>query len=166
MSIFVLIKEQYASLLLSRLPYPTLPSSHDSNTSMTRQETLYKAISVLIFSLQNVHRETRFFASTAAKFDLDLFPGGEIPDVQGKSGLLGEYEEVTRSYVDFLHGIAMSGSVEEGLIVLWSMEKVSSPYSYTRGKIELSKHLYLAYDTFRLISKHGDMLNPIGQRLR
>jgi hypothetical protein len=37
---------------------------------------------------------------------------------------MGEYEEVTRSYIDFLWGTGAGGSLEEGLVLLWAMEKV------------------------------------------
>lgn len=50
-----------------------------------------------------------------------------MPDVRGeddRTGLLGEYEPVTRSYVDFLVATAAGRGVEEGLVALWAMEKV------------------------------------------
>lgn len=34
------------------------------------------------------------------------------------------YGEVTRSYVDFLSATAAGGSIEDGLVLLWAMEKV------------------------------------------
>ena len=37
---------------------------------------------------------------------------------------MGGYEEVTRSYVDFLGGLT-AGGYEEGMAVLWCMEHVS-----------------------------------------
>jgi hypothetical protein len=47
-----------------------------------------------------------------------------MPVIDPTNGL-GEYEEVTRGYVDFLWGIGAGGSLEEGLVLLWGMEKVS-----------------------------------------
>jgi hypothetical protein len=52
-----------------------------------------------------------------------------MPDVRGeddRTGLLGPYEPVTKSYVEFLVAIAAGGGVEEGLVVLWAMEKVGN----------------------------------------
>lgn len=46
-----------------------------------------------------------------------------MPVIDEHNGL-GEYEEVTRAYVDLLWGTGAGGSVEEGLVLLWAMEKV------------------------------------------
>ena len=47
-----------------------------------------------------------------------------MPVINEENGL-GEYEVITRSYVDFLWGTGAGGSVEEGLVLLWAMEKAS-----------------------------------------
>jgi hypothetical protein len=47
-----------------------------------------------------------------------------MPIINQENGL-GEYEEITRAYVDFLWGTGAGGRVEEGLVLLWAMEKVS-----------------------------------------
>jgi hypothetical protein len=90
---------------------------------------LHKALSTLIFSLANVKRETGFFVDTARKHGLDLFVDGRLPDAEvgdeGQAALLGPYNPVTRAYVDYLHAVAATASVEEGAVVLWAMEKVS-----------------------------------------
>lgn len=51
-----------------------------------------------------------------------------MPTIDEANGL-GEYEEVTRAYVDLLWGVGAGGSVEEGLVLLWAMEKVGSARS-------------------------------------
>ncbi|KAK8861314.1 hypothetical protein IAR55_002133 [Kwoniella newhampshirensis] len=110
---------KFASALLSHLHLPTHPSSSTANTE--------RAVSVLTFSLSNVKRETEFFISTAQQHGLDLFAdetdNSESETGGGaKYGLLGEYNPVTRSYVDFLHAIGGLGGIEEGLVLLWGME--------------------------------------------
>ena len=49
-----------------------------------------------------------------------------VANVGGVGGLLGEYNEITRAYVDFLHAVGGVGAVEEGFVLLWAMEIVSS----------------------------------------
>jgi hypothetical protein len=70
--------------------------------------------------------------STAKEHGLDLRsgPDGKMPVIDPTNGL-GEYEQVTRGYVDFLWGIGAGGSLEEGLVLLWGMEKVSA----TSGRV-------------------------------
>jgi hypothetical protein len=83
-----------------------------------------------------------------------------MPIINQENGL-GEYEEITRAYVDFLWGTGAGGSVEEGLVLLWAMEKVGILSIYQGGKL-----------IQRLISKLGlspsRILPPflIRQRLR
>lgn len=48
-----------------------------------------------------------------------------MPAASGDS-LLGVYDPTTRAYVDFLWGTAAGGTVEDGLVLLWAMEKVRS----------------------------------------
>lgn len=68
-------------------------------------------------------RETDFFVSTAKAHGLDVFSPDANDGAEG--GLLGEYNEITRAYVDFLHAVGGVGAVEEGLVLLWAMEIVS-----------------------------------------
>lgn len=63
--------------------------------------------------------------ATAKEHGLDLMPEGVMPVIEPSNGL-GEYDEVTRAYVDFLWGTGAGGSLEEGLVLLWGMEKVST----------------------------------------
>lgn len=62
---------------------------------------------------------------TAKEHGLDLYSGseGSLPIIDETNGL-GEYEPTTRAYVDFLWGTGEGASVEEGLVLLWAMEKV------------------------------------------
>ena len=68
-------------------------------------------------------RETDFFVQTAKEHGLDIRPEGIMPSIDEHNGL-AEYEEITRSYVDYLWGVGAGGSIEEGLVLLWAMEKV------------------------------------------
>jgi hypothetical protein len=78
-------------------------------------------------------RETEFFKQTADAYGLDLHAGPT-------DSLLGRYEPLTKSYVDFLIAIAAGGSLEEGLVVLWAMEKVSTPLRH-RSRLRLQCYL-------------------------
>ncbi|OCF34586.1 hypothetical protein I316_03627 [Kwoniella heveanensis BCC8398] len=102
---------KFASSLLSKLPLASAPE----------QPNIARAVEVLTFSLSNVKRETDFFLSTAAEHGLAVFDSKF--QSHAASGLLGEYKEVTRGYVDFLHAIGGLGSIEEGFTLLWAMEK-------------------------------------------
>ena len=84
---------------------------------------MHQAVPLLTFSLSNVHREANFFIQTAKEHGLELHPNGVMPKTKA-GGLLGPYEEVTRSYIDFLWATAAGGSVEDGLVLLWAMEEV------------------------------------------
>ena len=84
---------------------------------------MHQAVPLLTFSLSNVHREANFFIQTAKEHGLELHPNGVMPETKA-GGLLGPYEEVTRSYIDFLWATAAGGSVEDGLVLLWAMEEV------------------------------------------
>ncbi|GFZ42848.1 hypothetical protein JCM24511_00566 [Saitozyma sp. JCM 24511] len=127
---------KFASLLLSRLPVPSAIPSPSTAHHLTPSGALSRAHPLLLFSLTNISRETSFFVSTATAHGLALHTRaagdrgtmGEtiMPDVRGeddRTGLLGEYEPVTRSYVDFLVATAAGRGVEEGLVALWAMEK-------------------------------------------
>ncbi|WVQ73902.1 hypothetical protein IAR50_003483 [Cryptococcus sp. DSM 104548] len=107
---------KFASALLSKLHFPTPLFSHPT-------PNLSKAFAVLSFSLANAKRETGFFVDTAKQHGLDVF-SQEANDgaEEGGKGLLGEYNEVTRAYVDFLQATGALGSVEEGFVVIWTME--------------------------------------------
>ncbi|KAK1920793.1 hypothetical protein DB88DRAFT_501073 [Papiliotrema laurentii] len=121
---------KFASLLLSRLPLPTSPPGPDSSP---RTQALGRAIPLLTFSLANIKRETDFFVQTAQDHGLDLHPQGRMPDAPGPDGLLGPYTALTRSYVDFLGATAAMGSLEDGLVLLWAMEKAyHTAWSYAK----------------------------------
>jgi hypothetical protein len=140
-------EHQFASLLLSRLPLPSSPPTLDP-TSSPKALALHSAISLLTFSLSNIVRETDFFVATAKEHGLEIHSQaraqaqdqapaqGQAQASEGhsdsdeaslspNSSLLGEYEPITKSYVDFLVATAAGGSVEEGLVLLWAMEQVS-----------------------------------------
>ncbi|WVQ94416.1 hypothetical protein IAU59_001495 [Kwoniella sp. CBS 9459] len=101
---------KFASSLLSKLPL----------AYATEDRNVARAVEVLTFSLSNVKRETDFFLATAAEHGLAVF-GDSASRIDNE--LLGEYKEVTRGYVDFLHAIGGLGSIEEGFTLLWAMEK-------------------------------------------
>ncbi|WVR04052.1 hypothetical protein IAU60_001051 [Kwoniella sp. DSM 27419] len=99
---------KFASAVLSKLPLDLRPTPN-----------ITRAVEVLAFSLSNVKRETEFFLSTAEQHGLGVFDG---PAVDTASSLLGEYNPITRSYVDFLHATGALASIEEAFTLLWAME--------------------------------------------
>ncbi|WWC68993.1 uncharacterized protein I206_102929 [Kwoniella pini CBS 10737] len=105
---------KFASSLLSKLHLSPNSSSINPTSNISR------SVEIITFSLSNVKRETDFFLSTSSKFNLSIF---ENSNQDNNNNLLGEYNEITRSYVDFLHSIGGLGSIEEGLTLLWCMEK-------------------------------------------
>ncbi|WWC87521.1 uncharacterized protein L201_002411 [Kwoniella dendrophila CBS 6074] len=116
---------KFASSLLSKLHLSPTASS------ITKTSNVSRSVEVLTFSLANVKRETDFFLETASKYGLGVFDNKQN---QNKDKLLGEYNEITRSYVDFLHAIGGLGSIEEGLTLLWGMEKAYyEAWSYAKS---------------------------------
>ncbi|KAI5117220.1 hypothetical protein M0805_008690 [Coniferiporia weirii] len=75
-----------------------------------REKRNKRVLKVLTFSLQNVVREVDFFLDTARKFGLDLEGWRERAQ--------------TKAYTAEMARVSSWGSLEEGLVFLWAMEKV------------------------------------------
>ena len=88
-------------------------------------------------SLSNIQAEVDLFIGTAKDNNLELFVDGQLPpsNTAQDDGLLGPYESATRSYVEFMITTAATGTIEEGLSLLWAMEKVRA-----RSAAPLSGH--------------------------
>lgn len=85
-------------------------------------------------TLQNIAREVKFFEETAEQNHLDL----QTQAADSRTGrfglahetddeaLLGLVSPLTRGYIDYQLSVASGASWEEGLVLLWAMEKVSN----------------------------------------
>lgn len=70
-----------------------------------------------------VVRETGFFDSLGPRFGLDLaYP--VTPTVDGGAVQSAVLNPTTKAYVDTLIATGASGRLDEGLVLLWAMEKV------------------------------------------
>ncbi|RDB29883.1 Bifunctional TENA2 protein [Hypsizygus marmoreus] len=92
---------RFIGSLISRIPLGqnTLPSAVSQ-----------RILDVLVYALQNVLREVAFFDEVAKKWGLDL-------DRKERKG--------TRDYTAEMARVSGTGIIEEGLLFLWAMEKVS-----------------------------------------
>ncbi|KAG6332008.1 hypothetical protein ID866_7081 [Astraeus odoratus] len=77
-----------------------------------------RTLQVLVACLDNIVREVNFFEDTAKKYDLDI---GGVKEGEGQIWL---ERKATRDYTAEMARIASLGSLEDGLIFLWAMEKV------------------------------------------
>lgn len=91
--------------LISKIPF----SSHHSIAGPEEERNKH-LLAVLTYSLQNIVREANFFLDTSKKYGLDLDCWKERPE--------------TRAYTAEMARVASQGSLEEGLVFLWAMEKV------------------------------------------
>lgn len=83
-------------------------------TNNSQQHTTYRAMDLLISTLNNVRREMSFFEVNAGKYGLVM--GGE------------EIKPATKAYLDlFASASSPSASLLEGMVVLWGTEHVSNP---------------------------------------
>ncbi|KAF8889593.1 hypothetical protein BD779DRAFT_1520003 [Infundibulicybe gibba] len=88
---------RFIGALISNIPFGNRGSSPDADALNKR------ILDILVFSLNNVLTEVKFFESTAKKWNLDI-----------------------SNYTAEMARIGNSGNIEDGLVFLWAMEKVSS----------------------------------------
>ena len=96
---------RFIGSLISRIPFNSHPT-----TNLTG-EHCQRILKILTFCLENIVREVKFFDNTAERWDLD---------VRGWKERKG-----TRDYTAEMARISTTGRIEEGLLFLWAMEKVS-----------------------------------------
>ncbi|CAO1625384.1 unnamed protein product [Sympodiomycopsis kandeliae] len=99
--------------LLSGL-YAKLPTSALLNNNTAGVETMWKRLQVIGGASSNIVREMKFFEDVARK--------NNIPLKNQQESLLGEVNEITRGYIDYISDIAANGTFEECLVLLWAME--------------------------------------------
>jgi hypothetical protein len=104
-----------AASLILKLP---LSTTYPSASPLDPKPTL----ALFSFALANVVRETSFFDSLGPMFNIDLSTPPPNSQGEGVEGM--RLNGTTKAYVDFLQATASGGELDEGLVVLWGMEKV------------------------------------------
>jgi thiaminase len=103
---------RFVGLLIAKIPFET----HDLTafrSDVTRAESANRQIlECLSFSLTNTVREVKFFETTA-----------EGIDARSSREIESERPE-TRNYTAEMARVASLGTLKEGLVFLWAMEKV------------------------------------------
>ena len=98
-------------------------------SSSAGQRSSQDLLSLFSFALANIDREVGFFDSLGPRFNLDLqFVAPSKSKLQG-----GLVNPTTKAYVDLLIATGAeagrNGGLEEALVLLWGMEKVSKSCS-------------------------------------
>ena len=97
---------RFIGQLLTRIPYS---STHALDSP---EEQLHSdVVKLLAFALQNVHREVGMFGEVERKYGLNF----------------GQWRErkATRDYTAEMARVGAFGTLEDGLVFLWAMERVS-----------------------------------------
>jgi thiaminase len=97
---------RFIGLLISKIPFCS-SDALDSREEKKNQEVL----KTLAFSLDNVVREAAFFRETSQKWKLDMERWKE--------------RKATRDYTAEMAKVSSYGCLEDGLVFLWAMERVS-----------------------------------------
>lgn len=105
---------RFIGLLIAKIPFATSDLSAFGEGVLVVEERNRKVLECLTFALGNVVREVQFFEKTAAGVDGLGTVGEEVR----------EEREATRNYCSEMVRVASLGTLEEGLVFLWAMEKV------------------------------------------
>lgn len=97
---------RFIGLLISKIPF----SSSDAIES-AREKQNQRILKILVSALDNIVREAAFFKETSQKWNLDLDCWKE--------------RKGTRDYTAEMARVSSSQYLEDGLIFLWAMERVS-----------------------------------------
>lgn len=95
----------YLGHLLAKVPFS---SSRPFNSPY--EKFLHRIVRIIEYSLQNVIREVNFFNDTATRFGLDIDGWKE--------------RKGTRDYLAEMTRVGASGTIEDGIVFLWAMERV------------------------------------------
>ncbi|CAO1634525.1 unnamed protein product [Parajaminaea phylloscopi] len=86
----------------------------------------WSRLNVLGFAMSNVTREMAFFEDVAKRngLPLDTRPPVQAADSAKAAGepLLGLLAPTTRGYIDYMTSVALTGTFEEALVLVWAME--------------------------------------------
>ncbi|EMD35495.1 hypothetical protein CERSUDRAFT_124789 [Gelatoporia subvermispora B] len=96
---------RFVGRLLAAVPFSSL---HPIDSATERQNR--QIVALLSYALQNVVREAKFFEETAESYGLELEGWRE--------------RKATRDYTAEMARVGAEGSIEDGLVFLWAMEKV------------------------------------------
>lgn len=96
---------RFIGRLIASIPFSPLDAPSSPAERRNR-----RILDVLVYSLQNVSREVKFFEDTAAKHGLRLDGWRE--------------RKGTREYRAEMARVSTEGTLEDGLIFLWAMERV------------------------------------------
>ncbi|KEP53014.1 TENA/THI-4 family protein [Rhizoctonia solani 123E] len=103
---------RFVGLLIAKIPFETRDLA-SFRSEVTRAESVNRQIlECLSFSLVNIVQEVKFFETTAGSIE-----------VQNSSEIEIERLE-TRNYTAEMARVASLGTLEEGLVFLWAMEKM------------------------------------------
>ncbi|KAH7913312.1 hypothetical protein BJ138DRAFT_648068 [Hygrophoropsis aurantiaca] len=118
---------RFTALLIAKIPFGSSDAGGESRNRRT--------LKCLVGALQNIVREVNFFEDTARQWSLDI---GAILEN-------GEFEHTwlerkgTRDYTAEMVRIASLGSLGEGLVFLWAMERVYlDAWRYVKSKFPQS----------------------------
>ncbi|KIJ61834.1 hypothetical protein HYDPIDRAFT_42334 [Hydnomerulius pinastri MD-312] len=100
---------RFVAQLITKIPLDAPPSPSHADLS-------HQTLQVLVGCLTNIVREVNFFDETARNYDLPIgsVGGGEVW-VERKA---------TRDYTAEMARVAALGTLQDGLVFLWAMEKV------------------------------------------
>ncbi|KAJ3811658.1 heme oxygenase-like protein [Lentinula aff. lateritia] len=120
---------KFIGSLISNIPFNS-KDSHNSSQELLNQ----RIFKLLLFSLQNVDREVGFFQETAQKWCLNQ---EGWPERKG-----------TRNYTAEMSRISNHGTVIDGLIFLWAMERVYlDAWTYVRDLTNTSVPFILSSES-------------------
>lgn len=123
---------RFIGLLISKIPF----SSHHSLES-AEELSNQRILKALSYSLSNVVREAAFFRNTSEKWGLNLEGWKE--------------RKATRDYTAEMARVAVHGTLAEGLVFLWAMEKVYlDAWNYVQGRSPLEPNQSDAIASFVL----------------
>ncbi|CAE6467186.1 unnamed protein product [Rhizoctonia solani] len=103
---------RFVGLLIAKIPFETRDISSFRSDVTRAESTNRQILDCLSFSLVNIVREVKFFETTAGSID-----------AQNSSEIESERAE-TRYYTAEMARVASLGTLEEGLVFLWAMEKM------------------------------------------
>lgn len=153
---------KFISLLISRIPLRASPLSEDSTDTFgsypSHEERL---LAMLASAMSNIVREIEFFRTTAKENDLDVMkPSTSDEQSVFNRGVQGDITNpITKGYVDFMIATGATGSILEGLTLLWVTEKVqfllrsSATHSYSDDMIQ-------SVSSYSAILRLGHTPNP------
>ncbi|KAF9477958.1 heme oxygenase-like protein [Pholiota conissans] len=96
---------RFIGSLLSRIPF-----QDSDNPSGPKERQNEEILRVLVSCLDNIVREVQFFKDTTEQFGLNVEEWAQ--------------RKATRDYTAEMVRVASSGSLEDGIIFLWAMERV------------------------------------------